>query len=338
MATLKEIAAEAGVSMMTISNVINNNHARVSPATEEKVRRILEKHQYVPNMAARTLSSRSSRIIALLLPIWHEDAASMLLDPYAGQMVGYLEELLRAKEYYVMVFSFRDVEQVLTIRRTWQMDGMILIMPHEDGITRRLILESECPLVVLDRYYEDLKMLSVVIDDRKGGYLATRHLLENGHRDIGYIGPDLNGSSVIHDRFLGYMDALHEYGIRENSSWFFDHAFHQEGGERAAQELLHMIHRPSAMVASEDLIACGLVRGFQAAGKEVPESLSVIGFDDSLPARLISPGLTTVGQDIRAKAELAAEELFHAIKDPSYRDHRSVLEISLTVRQSVSSR
>ena len=324
--------------MMTISNVIHQNHARVSPATEERVRRILEKHQYVPNMAARTLSSKSSRIIALLLPIWYEDAASMLLDPYAGQMVGHLEELLRAKDYYVMVCSFRDVEQVLTIRRTWQIDGMILIMPHQDEITRRLILESECPLVVLDRYYEDLEMLSVGIDDRRGGYLATRHLLENGHREIGYIGPDLYGSSVIQDRYLGFRDALREYGVQEDPDWIFDHSFHQEGGEQAARSLLRMAQRPTAMVASEDLIACGLIRGFAEAGETLPQALSVVGFDDSLPSRLITPALTTVAQNIRAKAELAAEELFAAIRDPAYRSHHTLLDISLQVRQSVARR
>ena len=335
LATLKEIAAEAGVSMMTISNVINNNHGRVSPATAERVRKILEKHQYVPNMAARTLSSKSSRIITLLLPLWYEDSASILLDPYAGQMVGHLEGMLRQKQYYVMVFSFRDIEEVLTIQRTWQIDGMILIMPHKDEVTRGLIAQSHFPLVVLDRYYDDLPMLSVGIDDRKGGYIAARHLLENGHRKIGYIGPDIQHSSVIHDRFMGYLDALHEYGVQENPDWIFDHAFHQEGGEEAAHRIMGMSDRPTGMVASEDMIACGLIKGCQDEGGSVPLDLSVTGFDNSLPSRLISPGLTTIGQDIEKKASLAMDELLHAIEDPEYRSGRSVLDVSLISRQSV---
>ena len=98
MITLKEIAAEAGVSVMTVSNVIHNNLSRVSPETAEKIRAIIEKHHYVPNMAARSLISKASHIVAVLLPLWNETADSMLLDPYTGQMAGLLETLLREKE------------------------------------------------------------------------------------------------------------------------------------------------------------------------------------------------------------------------------------------------
>jgi len=333
--TIKEIAAEAGVSVMTVSNVINGNSARVSPATAERVREILQKHHYVRNMAARTLSSRSSRIIGVLLPVWYEDSASMLLDPYAGQMVGYIEEALRIRQYYPMIFSFKKAEQVLTVQKTWQIDGMILIMPHQDDVTHALIEQSDFPLVVLDRYFEDLPMLSVGIDDRKGGYLAARCLLEKGHRHIGFVAPAIQASSVIHDRYLGFQDALREFGADENPDWVFDSVFHQEGGEETARKILAMESRPTGMIASEDLIACGLVRGVQEAGFPVPEALSVIGFDDSLPSRLISPSLTTIGQDIREKAMTAIGMLFQAISDPSFRVQRKVLDVRLVERQSV---
>ena len=338
MVSIKEIAAEAGVSRMTVSNVINNVKGKVSPETEKRIREIMEKYHYVPNMAARSLISKSSRIIGVLLPIWHASTASMLLDPYAGQLVGYLEELLRERQYYVMICSFEQADQVLTMQRTWQMDGMILIMPHEDAVTRRLIENSQAPLVVFDRYYEDLQMLSVCLNDRRGGYIAAKYLLEKGHRQIGFAAPSIYESSVIQDRYQGYLDALREYSIAPRQDWLFDNVVHQEGGDAVAARLYQMEDRPSALIATEDLLACGIVKGCEERGMRVPDDLSVVGFDDSMPARLITPELTTVGQDIRKKAGMGVQMLLHAIEDASFRKDHQVLDVKLVERQSVQTR
>ncbi len=334
MSTIKDIAAEAGVSVMTVSNVINNNHARVSPVTEQRIREIMARHNYVPNMAARSLISKSSRIIALLLPMWHASSASMLLDPYTGQLVGYLEELLRDRQYYVMICSFEQADQVLTIQKTWQMDGTILVLPHEDPVTRELIRKSGTPLVVFDRYYEDLPMLSVCVDDRGGGYRAAKYLLELGHRKIGFAAPSLHDSSVIQDRYAGFLDALREYGLQVREDWTFDNVVHQEGGEQVAAAIAGMSDRPTAMVATADLLACGIVKGCQERGMQVPRDVSVIGFDDSLPAKLITPELTTMAQDIRGKAAAGVQMLMQAIGNDGFRDQHTMLDVSLTRRQS----
>ena len=327
---------EAGVSVMTVSNVINNNRGRVSPATEHRIREIMEKHHYVPNMAARSLISKSSRIIAVLLPMWHGTTSSMLLDPYIGQMVGYMEELLREKQYYVMLCAFENVNQVLMMQRTWQIDGMILSIPHEDCLTRELICKSQAPLVVFDRYFEDLDMLSVCLDDRKGGYQATHHLLEKGHTRIGFAAPSIEESSVIHDRYQGYLDALDEYGIEVNTHWVFEKAANQQGGEEVARLVCRMRNRPTAIVSTADLLACGIVKGCQARGMRIPEDLSVTGFDDAMPARLMTPELTTVAQDTRQKVETGVQMLLRAIEDPSYRNEYRVMDVSLVQRQSVA--
>ena len=335
MSTIKDIAAEAGVSVMTVSNVINNNHARVSPATEKRIRDIMAKHNYVPNMAARSLISKSSRIIAVLLPIWHGSTSSMLRDPYAGQLAGYLEELLREREYYVMLCSFEKVDQVLMIQKTWQLDGMILILPHEDEITRELIEKNQTPLVVIDRHYDDLPMLSVCLDDRGGGYKAAKYLLERGHRKIGFAAPSIYASSVIRDRFQGFREALAEYGLKENKDWLFDGVFQQAGGEKVAEAIIQMNDRPTAIVATEDLLACGIIKGCQAGGMQIPQDLSVVGFDDSMPARLITPALTTVAQNIREKADRSVKMLMHAIEDPSFREELQVMDVKVKERDSV---
>ena len=336
MITIKEIAAEAGVSVMTVSNVINNNHARVSRETEKKIRDIMEKHHYVPNMAARSSISKDSHIIALLLPIWYETPDSMLLDPYVGQIAGMLESELREHQYYVMICSFRTVEEVLQIQRTWQIDGSILIVPHEDKVSYKLVKKTESPLVVLDRHFDDLTMMSVCLDDWKGGYTATKYLLEKGHRKIGFAAPTISASYVIKERYRGYMDALQEYGVKKNSKWVFSNASHQEGGEMVGAAIAEMQKRPTAMVATEDLIACGIIKGCQARGMSIPKDLSVIGFDDSRSAKLISPALTTIGQDGRDKARCAAKILLKAIEDKEYRSEHVILDVTLVERESVA--
>ena len=133
MATIKEIAAEAGVSQMTVSNVINNVKGKVSAETEKRVREIMEKYHYVPSMAARSLSTKSSHIIGILLPLWFDSPSSLLLSPYGGFLVGYFEELLRARNYYVMLCSFASVDDVLMFQRVWHTDGMIQLFPNTSG-------------------------------------------------------------------------------------------------------------------------------------------------------------------------------------------------------------
>lgn len=336
MITLKEIAAEAGVSVMTVSNVINNKTAKVSVQTAERVREIIEKYHYQPNMAARTLISKASHIIVVLLPLWHDTTGSLLLDPYVAQLVCFIESLLREKGFFVMLCSFREADQALTLMRTWQADGAILVLPHEDVTTRRLVKRSSSPLVVIDRKYDDLPMHSVCIDDRKGGYISTKYLLERGHRRIGFAGPAIKDSSVIYDRYMGYCDALAEHGLEPNTAWVFDEYYHQEGGECLGNLLADMNDRPTAMVCTEDLLACGLMKAYQARGLDTPGDISIIGFDDTMPSRLISPAVTTVKQDVYEKAKNAVEMLMEIIHHPEIKEHYVLLDVELLERESVA--
>ena len=336
MATIKEIAAEAGVSRMTVSNVINNVKGKVSPETEKRIREIMEKHHYVPSMAARSLISKSSHIIGILLPLWHSSPSSLLLSPYGGHLVGYFEELLRAKGYYVMLCSFTNVDDVLMFQRVWHTDGMIQLFPHDDSITHQLAMETESPLVVLDRHFADIPMLSVCIEDRKGGYLATKHVLEQGHRDIGFAGSAIHSSRVVQERYQGYLDAMAEYHIQPCPAWTFDGVVRLDGGVQVARQLIQMADRPTAMITSEDLIACGIIQGYQENGFSIPEDISVVGFDNSIPSIVVTPKLTTVNQFMRKKAESAVEMLLHAMEDAAYRNDLKVMDVDLVKRSSVA--
>ena len=189
--TLKEIAREAGVSAMTVSNVVNHNDAKVSEETRKRVQAVIDKYGYVPNMSARSLSAQNSRIIALMLPIQIEEEKlqeiaqvdpaaaesikNTLADYYSSAMVGYLESKLKPMGYYTMLRSFYRAEEVLELQRNWKVDGCILLMPKiSDAENRMILTQSQCPVVLIDRFYPDLPMLSVGSDDYHGGYLAAR--------------------------------------------------------------------------------------------------------------------------------------------------------------------
>ena len=339
MITLKQIAAEAGVSPMTVSNVIHRNYARVSPATVEKVQAIIEKYHYVPNMAARSLVGKSSRIVALLLPMWYADSDSLLFNPYVGHLVGALDMQIRRAGYYSMLCSFENVEQVLSFQQNWQIDGSILVLPHREEITHGLVEQTQTPLVVIDRRFDDIAMNSVTLNDRRGGYLATRYLLERGHRGIGFACPGtMSDSVVLTERYLGYVDAHREYGLTPDARWLFEGYPQREGGKRLGAALSRMEQRPTALVSTEDIMACGVIQALIEAGWRLPEDFSVVGFDDSSPAQLITPALTTVRQDVGLKAQKAFELLLEAIKNDDRKLSRFFeLDVSMTERDSVAS-
>ena len=182
-------------------------------------------------------------------------------------------------------------------------------------------------------------MLSVTADDRKGGYIAARHLLQLGHSRIGFASPGMAQSSIIQDRYQGFCQALMEYGLAPEKAWmFFDyHNIFPEAAEYGAWFVAQPTDgRPTAMVCTEDSIAVEIVKSVQGQGLRVPEALSVVGYDDSMPARLISPALTTVRQDIRQKAEYAVELLMDKIADPEIESRRRILDVDLVYRESVA--
>jgi len=198
--------------------------------------------------------------------------------------------------------------------------------------------QTQTPLVVIDRRYDDIAMNSVTLNDRRGGYLATKYLLERGHRRIGFACPGhLFDSVVLTDRYMGYAKAHKEYGLLPDNRWLFENYQARDGGKRLGRELAAMEERPSALVSTEDIMACGVVQSLIQAGWSLPEQLSIVGFDDSAPAELITPSLTTVRQDVKLKAEKAFGMLLEAMRNDDRRINRFFeLDVSITERDSVA--
>jgi DNA-binding LacI/PurR family transcriptional regulator len=332
--TIKEIAELAGVTTMTVSNVINKKYGRVSKQTIDKVTSIIKEYNYVPNLSARSLTATSSKIIAVIVPVT-QVKKNLFQDPYIAQILGILEENLRENGYFAMIRSISSVDEACTMLKNWKVSGAIFILPYFDDKIDQILLENkDIPLVFMDSYSNNPKALTVCIDDEKGAYLSTRFLLGLGHETIAFVG-DFEANPLLFARYSGYMRAMEESDKTVNSSLIFKELPDYEGGRRAGYKIAEN-KDISAVITTSDICAVGIVEGARLSGLTVPKGLSVIGFDDLPIAVYSTPKLTTINQHIEKKAERAIDILFDRINGTDMLPNSSIIDIELVERQSTT--
>lgn len=331
MITLKDIAKESGVSVMTVSNVINGNHSKVSKNTIEKVNSIIKKYNYIPNSAARMLSSRASKIIAMCIPGYKNE--SLLTSPYNSNLIGVIERIVYKKGYYLMLCSAEENEEIVSNLRTWNVDGSFFLGVTDKNISN-LKKQLKFPIVFLDSSYKLDEIINVGSNDYKGGYLAGRYLANAGHRNIGFASNDLNNSDILYNRFSGFQKALLESGITLPDDHIFKGDISYEGGIAVGKEIANK-KNITAVFSTADIMSIGIIEGARLGGLTVPRDLSVIGFDDLPICNYVTPKLTTIHQDITKKGELAANLLFELIEHENCKGQNIVLDVELVERQSV---
>lgn len=337
MVTLKDIAAEAGVSIMTVSNVINGNHSKVSQKNIEKIQKIIEKHNYVPNLTARSLTAKSSKIIGVIVPI-KSSFKNIFNDPYISQLFGVIQNVIRENGYYLMVRSVKYVSDISTLIKNWNMDGAIFLMPDYDNLIYSILKENRLPMVFLDSYSKADNILSVGINDYKGGYIATRYLINNGHKKILFAGPCHKNEAPIHQiiqRLEGYKQALSEFNIPYDKNLIVDVEPNYEVGINLGRSICNKEFDVTAVFTTADIMAIGIMEGVKLNGMIVPNDLSIIGFDNLLPSIYVTPKLTTISQDIEAKATTAVNLLIEYIEKGSVTNNKITLDVEIIERQSV---
>lgn len=334
MVTLKQIAEEAGVSVMTVSNVINQNYSKVSRQTVERVNEIIRRRHYVPNLSARSLSGKKSHIITVLVPEGDEPV-NILDEPYRQQMIGSVEFQLRQCGYYVMLRSYRTANDVVSLFHNWSVDGAIMFYPPFDTAGMRAVLKAGVPTVVIDRYYDELSPLTVDLDDYRGGYLPARFLIQNGHKKIAFACPFRSPSLVVKDRIRGFADALREAGLEFPACYFFNTSGSYESGIEVGREICRIQDPPTAVVTTLDRLAVGILEGVRISGMSVPDDLSIVGFDDWPVLQYVQPKLTTIAQDFAKKAECVAQLLLGRIEGRELPQTHITLGVELVERQSV---
>ena len=333
MITLKDIAKEAGVSSVTVSNVINGNYKKVSAEKIEEIQEIIKKYHYVPNAVARSLAVKESKLIGVVIPYVAENE-NFLQSPYNAEILGVLEKWIRKNGYYLMVRCVNSCKEIIPVINTWNVDGVVFLGSYSYEV-RELKKQLQLPMVFIDTYADEKGIVNIGINDFRGGYIATKYLISKGHRSICFVGPCYVEGNVVEKRYDGYLRAMQECGYGDNISSEHASDTSYECGIDIGKKIATVKEEVTAVFATADILALGLIRGLRLNGKRVPQDVSVIGFDNLLECRYSTPQLTTISQNISLKAERAADALFQMIREKKKLSINEIIEVELVERQSV---
>lgn len=328
MTTIREVAESAGVSYATVSHVINNTRL-VSPETRERVLEAMVKLNYHPNALARSLRQGKTNTIGLVLP----DSA----NPFFAEISRSIEDEAFKKGYSVILCNTEsDTKRELfyvDLLSKKQVDGIVFVAAGEQADSLDFLLGRNLPVVMIDRNIPNVEVDAVLTDHQLGGWLATHHLIELGHKRIACIaGP----SSITPgaERLIGYRKALEEAGIPFDESLIIRGDYHAQSGMDITQSILQMNPRPTAIFALNDLMALGALRAAAEAGYVIPRDLAVVGYDDLEISRFTNPPLTTIAQPKKEIGVQAVHLLVDRMTRKSNTPNRLVLEPELIIRRS----
>lgn len=339
--TLKDIADMAGVSTMTVSNVINGKTSRVSQKTRDKINSIIEEYNYVPNLNARSLSNKNSHIVGIVIFLEDDDYVSgynYFENPYVSTMIGTIETELQKNGYFTMLQSVSRNSDILSLLKNWNVDGIILLFPTSVSNLEKLMEIATCPVATFDCDYSHPNLINIVSDDEKGLYLSTKYMINHGHSAIAFVA-DYEGNSLLTRRFNGYKRALEESHIPFNSEYVYSFSPSYEGGIEAGKTIASSPAPITAAVTTADICAIGIMEGARLGGYRIPIDLSVIGYDNLALCQYTVPKLTSVSQNVPEKAKLATRLLLDKIQNASNCNipDSTVLDVEIVDRQSVIS-
>ena len=330
--TIREVADRAGVSISTVSHVINDTRF-VSGDLRERLGSAMRELNYRPNGVARSLRSGKSLTIGLMLP----DSS----NPYFAEIARGIQDAALAEGYTVLVGNTDgslDREALyIDILLEKQVDGVILIAAGHSGSHIEALRRRGTPTGVVDRDSPESHVDSVQIDNHQGGRMATAHLLDLGHTRIACIGGPLE-VYPSYDRVYGYMQALREAGIDTDPALVVNGDFRADGGFDAATHLLSLPERPTAIFACNDMMAIGALGAVTQLGLRCPEDVSLVGFDDIHLSRYTNPPLTTVSQPKQEMGREATRLLILRMSEPATTAQTVKLDASLVLRQSTTKR
>ncbi|MDO4322825.1 MAG: LacI family DNA-binding transcriptional regulator [Lachnospiraceae bacterium] len=332
-ATIRDVAAAAGVSVATVSYVLNGKK-KVSEQTRNVVLDVIKELEYVPDLNAKSLSVKDTKLIGVVVPQTEPGSTLMFRNNFYGEILGSIEYHARQYGYHVLISATDVTEDYLNLIRERNLDGVIIIGTYQSEFFEQL-RQLDLPVVMVDSYCEYNWFHEVRIDDQKGIYQATKYVLDAGHREVGLVCGLLHEDGVMQKRFRGYQQALAEYGIPFRQEYVFEGNVDYDSGVEIAGRIVRTQKDLTAVVATADMFAIGLMKGFYEAGIRVPEDISVMGFDDLDISAYMTPGLTTVRQEISLKGEHAVNLLVQNMADAGMKKATEILPVRIVERESV---
>ena len=330
--TIKDVAREAGVSIATISYVLNKKE-NLSRETIDRVNEAIKKLNYVPDLSARSLVNKRSNLIGVVIPQTEPGKQLLFNNPFYSEFLSGVEYIARQQGYHIIISGADADKSYLEVSGKRNLDGIIILGMYPEEFYKDL-KKSNIPIVLVDSYCEDHYFHSIQINDRYGGYLATKYLLEKGHRNIALVTGRIKRQGVSEKRYLGYGDALKEFDVALKPEHVFEGIVDYEYGLDIAENLANTPDI-TAVFATADILAVGLMKRLKSFGVGVPDDISVIGFDDIYLNKFIDPGLTTVRQNIYEKGETSARLVLECINGKQKSKQEIILPIDIEERETV---
>lgn len=326
--TIKDVAREAGVSVATVSRVLNDS-GPVNGETKRRIAEVARRLRYSPDSAARSLITRKTTTLGVLLPD--------LFGEFFSEVIRGIDETAQRHRYHLLVSSAHnhraEIEAALRAMRG-RVDGVLVMSPDIDSQTLAEDLPETLPVVLMNCLASDDRFDAFDIDNHGGAYAMVRHLIACGHRNVAIV----TGAPHNHDaqeRLRGYRSALRDAKVKYRPEWELEGDFKEASGHRAALAFLALAPRPTALFASNDSMAIGAMSALRDAGVRVPDDVAVAGFDDIPIAQYVNPPLSSVHVAIHELGARATETLLNALAHENRHARRQeVLPTTLVIRGS----
>jgi DNA-binding LacI/PurR family transcriptional regulator len=332
--TINDIARECGVSLSTVSLVLNNN-PRISEKTRAKVLAAVKKHGYEPNVQARALASRSSRAISVVVPHLNH----VFADIYFGEIVSGIYDRASENGYKMLLDiandKFIESKEYVNIMKSRRADGMLFIASSVADEYLREFEKTPYTFLLVNHFFPESKLNYIAVDYKDSAQQAADHLLELGHRKIGVIaGTNTYTGLNFRDTFF---EVCRGRGCKEDDLPWADGGknWSEQGGFEAARELLEKKPDLTAIMASNDRMAMGAMRFLHTQGRQIPGDVSVMGVDDIPPAKFTTPGLSTIHHSLYSMGALACERLLAMFKG-EITTCAEVVPVKLVARESTA--
>lgn len=331
MTTIIDIARKAGVSITTVSRVLNNT-APVNEETRKSILKAIEESNYTPSIMAQGMRTKKSKTLSVIIPDYK--------NPFYHELFKYMDDAARKKGYNVIVTSTGEdaVDEIRYIKDliNRNIDGIVIFSYRGDKETVEYLLElsSKLPVVFMDNLGLSKPVNMVYTDGYLGIKEITNHLINLGHKEIAFI-KSLSGYESANDRYDAYVDTLNERGLIFRPELIYEGNYHIESGYKAAEFFFSGEKlKPTAIVSPADLMAIGAMNYIKFKGLRVPEDVAIAGFDDIYMSRITFPPITTYKQPIKEIADEAIKILIHKINHPTAKSKKVVLNGELLIRRS----
>jgi LacI family transcriptional regulator len=329
--TIKDVAAQAGVSYQTVSRVINNK-GEISPGTKQRVLEVIQALNYRPSRVARGLVTQRTNTVGLII--------SDITNPFFPEFARGVQDMARAKDYNVFLCNTDEspTEDIYALHSltTQAVDGIILFAYHLSDDELKDFADNYRPIVLINRIFDHPNVSRIMVDNHHGAKLAVDHLVEQGHTAIGMlVGRDWMSDTVR--RVNGFRDALTTHAVPVTEHLIVTGSPTLTSGYESARRLLTENSQVSAIFAYNDLMALGAVRACKDLGRQVPADCAIVGFDDIQLAGMVTPSLTSVHVDKYALGRQAMTRLLAMIDNPDEMFAPICVDAELIVRESTLS-